>query len=87
MMVRVSGVEWLRLPETPVTDSVKVPVDAADEADSVSTDDALPPAVGVRLDGVNTAVTPPGNPDTPRLVALLKLFTLPTVTDTLPLAP
>lgn len=67
--------------------SVNVPVAATEEAESVSVEEALPPAGGVTLAEEKVALTPLGKPETVRPTVELKLFTLFTVTTVLPLLP
>ena len=79
--VRESVVLCDRLPETPVTVTVTVPVAAVLLADSVN---ELVPAV---LLGLNEAVTPLGRPDADKLTLLLKPFSGLTVMVLAPAAP
>ena len=78
---RETVVVLVKLPETPVTVTVNVPVAAALLADSVN---VLVLAV---LLGLNDAVTPLGRPDADKLTLLLKPFSGVTVMVLAPLAP
>jgi hypothetical protein len=78
----------VRLPDFAAIFSKNVPVAAEEEADTVRVDEALPPAGGVTVDGLNEALTPVRSPETLRLVAALKPFKLRTVTvAVLPVLP
>jgi hypothetical protein len=69
-----------KLPEVPVTVSVNVPGEAAEEAAMVKVEDALPPESGVTVVGENVALTPLGTPAMLNPVALLNPFKLEIVT-------
>ena len=78
---------WLSEPDVPLTVTVAVPRVAVAEAVSVSTDVALPFAVGVTGLVENAAVTPLGKPVALRVVAELKLFWLVMLMVLVPLLP
>lgn len=89
LIVRFKVMLWLRLglPDAPVIVSVNVPVAAVEAAETVSVEDALPPAAGATVPGESDAVTPLGVPETIRLVAEVKPFRLVTLMLDVPLAP
>jgi hypothetical protein len=79
--VRLSVVEWLRLPEVPVMVTVEVPVAAVLLADKVSV------LVEVVLAGLNDAVTPLGNPLAESATLPVNPFCAAMETVEVPLAP
>lgn len=80
-MVREMVVDFVRLPEVPVTVTLTVPVVAVPLAESVK---ALVPVV---LAGLNEAVTPLARPEADKLTLPLKPLTGLTVIVLGPLAP
>src|ERR1700730_14007148 len=72
--VKVMVVLWEVEPDTPVTVTETVPVEAEEDAVSVSVEFTLPLAGGVTGFGENAAVTPLGNPVALSVVAELKPF-------------
>ena len=81
MTVKVSAVVWLRLPDTPLTVMVVVPIAAALLTFRVN---VLAPVVML---GLNEAVAPFGRPEADRLTLELKLLSLFTVIVLVPLLP
>ena len=75
------------MPELAVTVIVLVPVAAVDAAVRVSVEVALPFCGGVTDAGANDAETPLGSPATLRFTGALNAPTLPTVIESVPLAP
>ena len=79
--MRLIAVEFVKLPEVPVTVTGTVPVDAASLTVSVN---VLVLVVGF---GLNDAVTPLGKPGADKLTWPLKSYSGLTVIELVPLAP
>ena len=74
-MVKLTVLECVRLPLAPVMVSVKVPVDAVLEVETLNVDEPEP----LTEVGLNVAVAPVGTPLTLKLTVPRKQLTAPTL--------